>query len=116
MMTPTEICREYRLAKDKKEQIKILADENCTTQEEIIKVLLDCGEMEAPEETTKPKTNKPKQAKQPYVPDAVKEILCRRMDELDKAIKPLEDQLEPLKIEYKEIASFLKGCGKETVE
>ena len=110
MMTPTEICREYRMAKDKKEQIKILADENCTTKEEIIKVLVDCGEMDGlPIASPKPKTEKKSEVKPFVVPDAVKEALCNRIDELDKMIKPLEDQLKPLKREYEEIADFLNG-------
>lgn len=109
MMTPTEICREYRMAKDKKEQIKILADENCTTKEEIIKVLVDCGEMEIPSVSPKPKAEKKSEVKPLSVPDSVKEVLCNRIDELDKLIKPLEVQLKSLKHEYEEIANFLNG-------
>lgn len=105
MMSVEEICREYRLAKNKKEQIGILADLNCTTKEEIIKVLVDCGE-EKP-----PRKRKEKQA----MPEEVAAILCSRMDELDVQIKPLEKQLNLLKEEYKAIAGFLKNFGQAAV-
>lgn len=38
-MTPQEIAKEYREAKDKVNQITILADENVTDRETIIKIL-----------------------------------------------------------------------------
>ena len=44
-MTPQEIAREYREAKDKGNQIKILADENLTDRKEIIKILREQGEI-----------------------------------------------------------------------
>ncbi len=40
-MTNNEIRREYRLAKDKKEQIKILADLNLCSKSEIVFTILD---------------------------------------------------------------------------
>lgn len=43
-MTAGDICREYRPAKDKAKQIEILADENRTNKDAIIKVLRDSGE------------------------------------------------------------------------
>ena len=109
MLTDGEICREYRLAKDKDKQIKIIADQCSMERSEIVAVLVDCGEMEPPAE--KPK-KVPKQSKI-VVPDAVAEILFLRMDELDKFIKPLEDELKPLREEYEQIAGFLKCCRKD---
>ena len=44
-MTPQEIAKEYREAKDKGNQIKILADENLTDRKEIVKVLKEQGEI-----------------------------------------------------------------------
>ena len=44
-MTPQEIAKEYREAKDKGNQITILADENLTDRNEIIKILTDQGEI-----------------------------------------------------------------------
>ena len=44
-MTPQEIAKEYREAKDKGNQIKILDDENLTDRKEIIKILREQGEI-----------------------------------------------------------------------
>lgn len=52
-MTDGEICREYRLAKDKDKQIGIIADQCGMDKDEIIKVLVDCGEMEPLEDKRK---------------------------------------------------------------
>lgn len=115
-MIPNEICRDYRLAKNKREQIKILADLNCTSTEEIEKVLVDCGEMAQPKPKKKPaKRTESEPVKMPELSDAVADVLFQRMDELDKLIKPLEDELKPLRNEYTEIATFLKRCGREKI-
>lgn len=118
MMTDSEICREYRLAKDKDKQIGIIADQCGMSKNEIKKVLVDCGEMEQP----KPKKSAAKQNvpdKMPELSQAVADALFARIDELDRQIKPIEDerkeldkQIEPLRREFDEIAAFLKGCGK----
>jgi len=42
-MTNEEICRNYRQAKYRQRQIKILADENLCSVEEIRKILIDGG-------------------------------------------------------------------------
>ena len=116
MMTDSEICREYRMAKDKEKQIGIIADQCSMSKSEIEKVLVDCGEMEAPvkKEVAKGKTKKA--AKQPQtkvVPKVVIEILWRRLDELDKLMKPLEDQHKAYEDEHETIVVFLRGCGQE---
>lgn len=111
MMTDTEICREYRMAKDKDKQIEIIADQCGLRKDEIIKVLVDCGEMKAPAEKSKGKTKAAKKSEEPVVPAIVLDIIYHRMDELNEKIKPLEDELKPLKAEYEQIAAFLKGCG-----
>lgn len=116
-MTPGEICKEYNLAKDKKMQIGILADENCCEKEDIIKILLENG-MELPAQkkpATKPKGAKagntaPKEEKaedeppgKPQgMPDAVMSVLIARLEELEAEIVVREK-------EYKEIAAFM-GC------
>lgn len=112
MMTDSEICREYRLAKDKDKQIGIIADQ-CGTginRDEIIKVLVDCGEM-AP--TAEKPTKKAPKLSRIVVPDVVAEALYQRIEELDKLIKPLEDELKPLRSEFEQISGFLKKCGCE---
>lgn len=42
-MTKNEIFTSWREAKDKKDQVKILADLNCTTQEHIVEILKESG-------------------------------------------------------------------------
>ena len=106
IMTPDEICRDYRQAKDKKGQIKILADLNCTTKEEIIKVLMDCGE-----KVELPKTKSKKQQKQD-IPESVFNAITDRMEMLNISMKALEEKLDPLKAEYKELALYI---GKEVM-
>lgn len=108
MMAVGDICREYRLAKDKDKQIEIIADQCGMVRDEIVKVLVDCGEMEQPV----PKPKKVSKQSKVVVPEAVAEVLCQRIEELDKLIKPLGDQIRPLREEYKQIAGFLKGCGR----
>lgn len=116
-MTDGEICREYRLAKDKDKQIGIIADQCGMDNDEIVKVLVDCGEMEPPEEKPK-RIVKKKTASLPELTKPVADALFARIDELDKEIKPLEDQrkeldnqMEPLRAEFSEIVAFLKGYG-----
>lgn len=104
MMNANEIHRNYLEAKNKKEQIKILADLNCTTKEEIIKVLVDCGEkIEFPKA-------KPKKPTKPDIPEVVFNAITDRMEMLEISMKALEEKLNPLKAEYKELALFI---GKE---
>ena len=43
-MPDSEICREYRLAKDRWAQIQILAEQNMAKRLDIINILLDNGE------------------------------------------------------------------------
>lgn len=40
MDTPNEICRSYRMAKNKRKQIQIIAELNGVSREEIIKILV----------------------------------------------------------------------------
>lgn len=44
IMTNEEICREYRQAKNKSNQIAILADQNQCDRKEILTILLESGE------------------------------------------------------------------------
>lgn len=44
MMTKEEICRDYRLAANKMEQIKILADLNACTKQQIADILIEDGQ------------------------------------------------------------------------
>lgn len=44
MMTKEEICRDYRLAANKREQIKVLADLNACTKQQIADILIEDGQ------------------------------------------------------------------------
>ena len=44
MMTKEEICRDYRLAANKREQIKVLADLNACSKQEIADILIEDGQ------------------------------------------------------------------------
>lgn len=110
-MTEGEICREYRMAKDKNKQIGIIADQ-CgpgIDREEIIKVLVDCGEMEPPE---KPAGRIRKKQEKVTIPKSAADALTRRIDELEAQIKQMEEQIAPLSKEYEELAGFLKNCAE----
>ena len=116
-------CREYREAKDKKKQIDIIADQlPGMSRDDVIKVLVDCGEMEPPAEKPKRQPSK-KPGAVPEMPEPVKDALFARMDAIDREIKPLEDQrkeldekMEPLSREFNEILAFLRGYGLKGAE
>lgn len=80
-MTEKEICRSYRGAKHKGQQIQILAELNSVKNLEIIKILVRNGEK---------------------LPASTVNTLFKRLDKLDMQILELER-------EYKEIAAALKG-------
>ena len=115
-MTDNEICRNYREAKNRPEQIKLLADMNCTTVDEIKKILVAKGELVvAPPKTNRGKKpqEKPKQAeenpKTVAIPDAVMETLAAELDALDMQISLTKAKLEPLVDRYNEISAFIKS-------
>lgn len=58
-MTNEEICRHYRLAADKRDDIVVLADLNMTSREEIERILTEGGEL-VPEERKQRRTYKTK--------------------------------------------------------
>lgn len=105
-MTDNEICRNYRAAKNKPEQIKILADMNCTTVDEVKKILISGGELvEEPQKSNR--------GKKPVVmPDSVLDALAHELDVLDVEIKQLQGTLKPLVDRYGEIANFIKTYGR----
>lgn len=112
VMTPNEICRNYREAKNKPEQIKILADMNCISVGDIKKILADGGEqVEEPPKTNRGK--KPEKNKPAVMPDVILDILANELDALDMQIKLLQNQLDPLVDRYSEIATFIKTYGSE---
>ena len=123
MDTQDEICRSYRLAKNKPKQIQIMAELNGVSKEEIIKTLVRGGEIPDKEtesaQNTGSKVGVPSEpAMMPCMPMAVRDALFKRIDELEQQIKPLERQMEALRSEYGEILGFLKGhrCDDAEIE
>lgn len=112
MDTQDEICRSYRMAKDRTKQIQIMAELNGVSREEIIKTLVRGGEIPS-EETEQNTGSKAKTVSEavvmPCMPRAVRDALFKRIDELEQQIKPLERQMETLRGEYDQILGFLKG-------
>ena len=123
MDTPNEICRTYRLAKDRPKQIQIMAELNGVSREEIIKILVLGGEI--PSDETESMQNTGSKAEivsetvvTPCMPRAVRDALFKRIDELEQQIKPLERQMEALRGEHDQILGFLKGhrCDDAEIE
>ena len=123
MDTPNEICRSYRMAKDRTKQIQIMAELNGVSKEEIIKMLVRGGEI--PSDETESVQNTGSKAEvvsenvvMPCMPRAVRDALFKRIDELEQQIKPLERQMEVLRSEYDQILGFLKGhrCDDAEIE
>jgi|GEM_PF-1790762 len=112
MDTQDEICRSYRMAKDRTKQIQIMEELNGVSREEIIKTLVRGGEIPS-EETEQNTGSKAKVVSEavvmPCMPRAVRDALFKRIDELEQQIKPLERQMEALRNEYDQILGFLKG-------
>ena len=121
MDTQDEICRSYRMAKDRTKQIQIMAELNGVSREEIIKTLVRGGEIPS-DETAQNTGSKAKVVSEtvvmPCMPRAVRDALFKRIDELEQQIKPLERQMEALRGEYDQILGFLKGhrCDDAEIE
>lgn len=84
-MTEREICYSYHMAKDKIQQIRIIAELNCVSDLEIIRILVRRGER---------------------LPEKVVKKLYRKLDKLEMQILELER-------EYKAVAAALKGEKKD---
>ena len=121
MDTQDEICRSYRMEKDRTKQIQIMAELNGVSREEIIKTLVRGGEIPS-DETEQNTGSKAKIVSEavvmPCMPRAVRDALFKRIDELEQQIKPLERQMETLRGEYDQILGFLKGhrCDDAEIE
>lgn len=100
-MTDGEICREYRLAKNKREQIRILAELNCTDERSIIDILLRGGE----KVRLIPFTGGRK-AERDLTDEEYKLVLYRYLDILDKKIAKAEK-------EYRLALGLLKSFWEE---
>ncbi|MCQ2549905.1 MAG: hypothetical protein MJ134_07680 [Lachnospiraceae bacterium] len=114
-MSEEEIAREYRMAKHKERQIKILAELNGCAETEIQEILVEKGEMKMPrtkvakvlEEVMKQTEEERKEVeakkvvKKQSIPDAVIRCVKDRMQQIEQTIKRCEE-------EYKDLADFIK--------
>ena len=131
-MTENEIIRQYKEAKDRREQIKILADMNLCGREEIEKILKDNGQRLPGQNPKKKPQNKPLEEtedipapaiepqEKPYaagtkaggfhVPDKVKELVDAKMVRLQEAIDIYREKIKEYETELEELSGFLKNC------
>lgn len=114
-MSEEQIAREYRMAKHKEKQIKILAELNGCAETEIQEILVEKGEMKMPrtkvakvlEEVMKQTEEERKEVeakkvvKKQSIPDAVIRCVEDRMQQIEQTIKRCEE-------EYKDLADFIK--------
>lgn len=95
-MLKTEILRSYRQAPDnaksKKNQIKVLAELNGCSVEQIVSILEDSGEV-VPEGMSE-KANK---CNKTIVPDAVKLCVHKRMEDISDEMDRLTKEMNVLK-------------------
>lgn len=91
-MTEGEICNEYRLAKFKDRQIKILAQLNATTVQKIQKILIENGYDEQYLERERKNTTEHKKAVARYAgydEFALREMITKEKQKLDTMIEAL---------------------------
>lgn len=90
-MTEEEIVRNFKQAKNKREQIKILADLNCTSRDEIKEILKKNGVSEE-ELPAKPG----RKVKKEEIPEAVREACGKEMVNLQMDIDKNTDTIRDL--------------------
>ena len=100
-----EICRNYRYAKNKVEQVQILAELNAVERKTVIDILTAAGEkVRIPIEGRTKKTSVQKMTDRQYA-----KAVTRRLE-------ILEDKIRPLEREYKELVAVLGCCGGQKQE
>ena len=107
-MSVGEIKRSYDQAKNKKAQIGILADLNCCDRSEIEKII-SVESMREQHEPVKAVVEKPSEKEMGL--NDVMNTLFNRMDELEKQIKPLEEEYRNIKIAIDVIAKVRSVHG-----
>lgn len=108
-MTENEIVRNYREAKNKREQVTILADLNRCEKEEIVEILLKNGvdQRELPRKR-KPR-KKPEESSKHSAVDTVASVLAQRIKEIDKELQEHTAVVEALERERNDIVSYIDG-------
>ena len=109
-MTNEEIIKSYKEAKDKKKQIKILADLNTCDANIIKEILIEAGETATrvyKRAAKKPAEEKTAKTEKQELPAAIIKSLTMRINELGAAITLQEAKIEELKQERSDIEDFL---------
>lgn len=111
-MTDNEIVRNYREAKNKREQVTILADLNRCEKEHIIDILLKNGvdQRELPRKR-KPRKNPEEEKKAKSATDTVASILAQRVMEIDKVLQGHYAEVETLEREKEDIMTYIDGLA-----
>ena len=100
-----EICRNYRYAKNKVEQVQILAELKAVERKTVIDILTAAGEkVRIPIEGRTKKTSVQEMTDRQYA-----KAVIRRLDVLENKIRPLER-------EYRELVAVLGCCGGQKQE
>ena len=98
IMKESEICREFREAKNPKAQVDILADLNVCSKNEILKVLLTNGQDVTPAGPRKPGGEN----------DKILQLIFNTLDEIEEEIKRQEKRylmvVESMKLYGKKVA------------
>lgn len=120
-MTDEEIVRNYREAKNKREQVKILADLNCMSREEIIQILKDGGikQQELPRNRGEKKAEAEKTAKKKKE-KTVNRTVAERLEEEERAEREKREKREagkaavPRILDSGERTEFASGAVRDT--
>lgn len=117
-MTNEEIRKNYQEAKSKKTSIKILADLNDCSVEEI-KEILGVKTTPKTKNTGKSKAEEPKSEEKPKMPKIAFKVLCATLDSLDAKIKyhdiqisEHKEQKKAAEQDYMELAEYMKGADR----
>lgn len=120
IMTTEEIIREYKLAKDKRRQVKILADMNCVSNEEMAMLLQENGlEVDKRFFSKPPKKNPAAEQEQeattdlPAVCTLTQQEAYTLVDFIDNSIEGYAFENMPKIIGFVRLYEKLAGCGGE---
>lgn len=109
-MDEKEILFRWSRSEQNKEMIKILAELNCCSTQEIAEILQRNG--------IKVTTRRKKKMQTKKIPKSVQEVLIKELDDINadiegyqRQIADINDQIGDLNARYEEIDNFLSGMG-----
>lgn len=109
-MDEKEILFRWSRSEQNKEMIKILAELNCCSTQEIAEILQRNG--------IKVTTRRKKKMQTKKIPKSVQEVLIKELDGINadiegyqRQIADINDQIGDLNARYEEIDNFLSGMG-----